>query len=102
MFYKAKIDIQPLLEEWQNSSTEDSLLHFNQLLEDVDFNKNGEPKIRDSFSDDIFNDKICNWLFSNKVKKKIREEIEKVILRSDSSLTESEKESLSWKYELIK
>ncbi len=95
MFYKAKIDIQPLLNVWQKSNTVDSLLHFNQLLEAVDFNKRGEPKIRDAFSDDIFNDIVCNWLFSSEVKKKIREEIEKVLMSSDSSLTESEKESLS-------
>ena len=102
MFYKAKIDIQPLLDLWQKSNTQDSLLHFNQLLEDVDFNKHGKPKIRNAFSDDIFNDTVCNWLFSNDVKKKIRKEIEKEIMKSDSSLTESEKESLSWKYEIIK
>lgn len=102
MFYKAKIDIQQLLSEWQNSNSVESLLHFNKLVEDLDFNIYGEPKVRDAFSDEIFNDIISNWLSAEQVKRKFREDIEREILDDNSSLSESEKESLNWKYELIK
>ncbi len=102
MFYKGNFDVHGLLKEWEESSSNENLLRFNQLLEEIKFTKNGENKVRDAFSDDTFSEIICNWLFSESIKEKVKVQIENAIMNPDQSLSEDERETLSWKYEIVK
>lgn len=102
MFYKGKFDIQPLLDEWEKCTSSESLLHFNQLLDEINFNQHREPKVRNAFSDETFSELICSWLFARKIKEKFKNQIEKALLEPGESLSESDKENLIRKYEIIK
>lgn len=102
MFYKGKFDIQPLLDEWEKCTSNESLLHFNQLLDEINFNQHREPKVSNAFSDETFSELICSWLFARKIREKFKNQIEQALLEPVESLSDSDKENLSWKYEIIK
>lgn len=102
MFHKGNFDINTLLNDWGNFSSIENLLHFNLLMDEIEFDNKGLPKIRNAFSDERFNEIICNWIFSNKIKAKFRTEIEKAILTQDTKLSDNDIENLNRNYELIK
>ncbi len=102
MFYKGNLDVRCLLREWEKCSSPESLLHFNQLLEEISFDIHEGPTVMDAFSDDTFSNLVCHWLFSERVKGKFKKEIEQAILEPNASLSESDLTRLSWTYDLIK
>jgi len=102
MFYKAKFDLQPVLDEWEQCTSVEGLLHFNYLMDSIHINKQGIPKVTDAFSDEQFSEIICAWLFSEKIKEKFKTEIEEKLMGTDELLNEEIREALSWKYELLK
>lgn len=102
MFHKGNFDVAMLLEEWEETENDESLLHFSKFLSAVGMTMGGELKATHFFFDEQFSQQISQWLSSNKVKKVFKEKIEQTIMEPGEIFTASDLEELSWKYELIR
>jgi len=101
MFQKGNFKIKPLLKEWEQSEEKWNLIHFSNLLGELKITKKGILKVSDAFSDEAFNEKICTWIESKKVKEIFKRKIEIGIMNSHEIFTNKELQELSWRYEMI-
>ncbi len=102
MFYKGGFKIPNILGVWEKESSIMSTLLFADLLDIIHFSKKGIPRVEDAFSDEKFSAIVCNWIFSEPVKKKFRQDFENIIMSNPTELDDKVLQSLSWKYELLK
>jgi len=70
-------------------------------LGELKITKRGVFKVSDPFSDDEYNETICTWIESEKVKNVFRKKIEEEILNPSKIYTKKDLQELSWKYEMI-
>ncbi len=96
MFHKANFPLAPLLSYWENDETADSLHHLNYLMDNI----SDKRKITDAFSDDIFDKKICGWLFSDKILDTFKHRIENIIMHPEGH-DAIFIQKLNWNYERL-
>jgi len=101
MFYKGNFDLEYLLKEWETQSSNESIFSFNELLGDIDFENREKPMVKDAFSDEKFSNIICDWIFSNSVKIKFREELKKALSGTNLFWCDLDKEKLNNHYALL-
>lgn len=102
MFKKGNFKIEKILEDLESSKSPERLSFFSGLLNAVIFKRAGKLKVDDAFADKEFNEQICNWIESDRVKKIFRKRIEEEIMDPTGFFKERELKELSWNYEMMK
>jgi hypothetical protein len=101
MLWKAKIDIEPLLNNWLTMINQQSVLHFKDLIL-WGFKSKKPNELINAFADEELSKLIVQWFEAYKVKEIFVNEIEKIIIESTVGLEDWELEELSQAYELMK
>lgn len=99
MLSTTQMDTNQLFSYWKDTSTEESLLHFSDLV-NYGFELKQQEKLSDAFADQEVTDKITQWLGNSSIRTSFAKKIEHIIMKpgdiSDRQLTE-----LSWAYDRL-
>ncbi len=101
MLWKAKIDIEPILDYWTTRTNSESILHFNYLI-NWSFKANQVDKLSSPFADDELSELIAQWLKNEKTKSRFASMIEAFIMEPPDGTENSVLAQLSWTYEKMK
>lgn len=102
MFGASHFDLNPILSIWENDTSATSLLYFKDLiLYEIEYNVQNPYKLKNTFSTELVDNCLINWLNNPNTKNKFASRIEQE-LANNHNLDEQQLEELSWTYEFLK
>ncbi len=86
MFWKGEFDIQPLLDIWACTQTDESIVHFKDLLYYM-FKDSKKPKLDNPFGEDedALAELLNDWKSQTNVRANFMEAIEKLIMNNQET-----------------
>ncbi len=101
MLWETKIDFKPLLTNWANLQTQESILHFNDLVL-RGFRSDRQDEFANCFGSQDLSKVMVDWLSLKTTKQAFAEKIEKMILEPPVDIEQMTLDELSWTYEKVR
>ena len=100
MFSKVPIAMQQLLALWLENTTQSSVLHFRDLMH-YGLDSIIPDKLAGNFASKDFELLLISWLKDPKTKAHFANQIEHIILESNTNLGQDDQQQLSSLYDLL-